>query len=94
VTPTRTEASGGAADPELSIVTTLYRSQAYLAEFYRRMVAAAEAVTPSFEIVFVDDGSPDQVADQARELARRDRRVSLVALSRNFGHHQAAVAGL
>jgi putative glycosyltransferase len=78
----------------LSVVTTLYRSEGYLSEFHRRMIAAAEAVTDSFEIVYVDDGSPDGSAEVARELVRGDARVALLELSRNFGHHPAAVAGL
>lgn len=65
-----------------------------MAEFYSRMVAAAAAVEPSFEIVFVDDGSPDAAPALVRELCRRDPRVRMVALSRNFGHHPAAMAGL
>ncbi|HET8646715.1 MAG TPA: glycosyltransferase family 2 protein [Vicinamibacteria bacterium] len=85
-------ADGGA--PDLSVVTTLYRSEPYIREFYGRMVASALQVSPSFEIVFVDDGSPDQAASIARELVARDPRVKLVELSRNFGHHRAALAGL
>jgi putative glycosyltransferase len=51
-------------------------------------------VTPSYELVYVDDGSPDASAATVRELAGGDARVVLVELSRNFGHHPAAVAGL
>jgi putative glycosyltransferase len=80
--------------PTLSVVTMLYRSEPYVHEFYRRMVAAAEPVASSFEIVFVDDGSPDASAAVVREILERDPRVHLVELSRNFGHHQAALAGL
>ena len=84
-----------AADaPDLSVVTMLYRSEPYLREFHRRVIAAAAAVTPRFEIVYVDDGSPDASAAVAREIASADRRVVVVELSRNFGHHPAAVAGL
>jgi putative glycosyltransferase len=80
--------------PALSVVTMLYRSEPYLREFHRRMVVAAAAVTPEFEIVYVDDGSPDGSAALVREIAAEDPRVVLVELSRNFGHHPAALAGL
>ena len=80
--------------PELSVVTMLYRSEPYLREFHRRVIVAAAAVTPRFEIVYVDDGSPDASAAVAREIASADPRVVVVELSRNFGHHPAAVAGL
>jgi putative glycosyltransferase len=79
---------------ELSVVTMLYRSEGYLREFHPRALAAATALTPQFELVYVDDGSPDASAATVRELAAGDPRVVLVELSRNFGHHRAAVAGL
>jgi len=83
------------SDPvDLSVVTMLYRSEAWLPEFHRRATAAAEALTSSFEVVYVNDGSPDSAAALVRGLQRSDPRVVLVDLSRNFGHHQAAVAGL
>jgi len=72
----------------------LYRSERYLREFHSRALAAAALVTPNFELVYVDDGSPDRSAATVRELGAGDARVVLVELSRNFGHHCAAVAGL
>lgn len=86
--------SAAADAPELSIVTMLYRSEPYLREFHRRATAAGEALTPRFEVVYVDDGSPDSSAAVARGIAASDPRVVVVELSRNFGHHPAAVAGL
>jgi putative glycosyltransferase len=80
--------------PELSIVSTLYRSEGTVREFYGRLVETAERLGASFEIVFVNDGSPDRSAELVGELVKQDPRVVLVDLSRNFGHHQAAVAGL
>lgn len=78
----------------LSIVTTLYRSGAFIAEFYERAVAAASRIVDSFEIIFVNDGSPDNSLAIAISIANRDPRVRVVDLSRNFGHHIAAFAGL
>jgi putative glycosyltransferase len=78
----------------LSIVTTLYKSAAYVEEFYRRASEAAKRVTDDYEIVMVDDGSPDNSLDIACALAAKDGRVRVVELSRNFGHHKALMAGL
>lgn len=59
---------------KLSIVTTLYQSAAYIAEFHRRAAAAARALAgEDFEIVFVNDGSPDHSLDVAVELTKADR---------------------
>ena len=52
----------------LSIVTTLYCSAPHLEEFYRRACAAAETVTTDYEIVLVNDGSPDDSLQIALEL--------------------------
>ncbi len=79
---------------KLSIVTTLYGSASYIEEFHRRITAAAEPITPDFEIVFVNDGSPDNSLEKALGLQASDRRIRVVDLSRNFGHHKAMLAGL
>jgi putative glycosyltransferase len=79
---------------KLSIVTTLYKSAAYVEEFHRRASEAAQRITDDYEIVMVDDGSPDNSLDIACTIARTDSRVRVVELSRNFGHHKALMAGL
>lgn len=78
----------------LSIVTTLYNSSPHLEEFHARCVRAAEALTVDFELVMVDDGSPDDSLRVARAIQQRDARVRVVELSRNFGHHRAMMTGL
>ena len=79
---------------ELSIVTTLYQSSPTLREFYQRVSRAAATVARDFEIVLVNDGSPDDSLEIALDLHRTDPRVVVVDLSRNFGHHEAALSGL
>jgi putative glycosyltransferase len=79
---------------KLSIVTTLYNSGPYVEEFHRRASAEAANVTDDYEIVMVDDGSPDDSLDVAIKIAARDPRVRVVELSRNFGHHRAMMTGL
>ncbi len=79
---------------DLSIVTTLYCSAPYIEEFYRRASAAAKQITSDYELIFVDDGSPDNSLDVALSLYARDPRVRVIELSRNFGHHRAIMTGL
>ncbi len=79
---------------KLSIVTTLYKSGPYVEEFHRRASEAAQCISDEYEIVMVDDGSPDNSLDIACALARKDSRVRVVELSRNFGHHKAVMTGL
>ena len=78
----------------LSIVTTLYRSARHLDEFHARVSAAAAGLTPDYEIVFVNDGSPDDSLAVALKLLEHDDRVRIIDLARNFGHHKAMMTGL
>lgn len=79
---------------KLSIVTTMYWSEAYLEEFYKRCKTEAQKITNDYEIIFVNDGSPDHSLQKAIELSERDDQVMVVDLSRNFGHHKAMMTGL
>ena len=75
--------------PMLSIVTTLYRSRQYIERFCAEACRVADGIGLSFEIVLVNDGSPDDSLEVARAIHARDHRVKIVDLSRNFGHHRA-----
>ena len=90
----QTDRQAGTRHARLSIVTTLYRSEATIAEFVRRVLGAVERFAGTVELIVVDDGSPDNAALVVREIVDRDPRVRLVQLSRNFGHHRAMLAGL
>lgn len=79
---------------KLSIVTTLYYSESYIDDFYRRICETARQITDNFEIIFVNDGSPDNSLQKATALHARDPRITVVELSRNFGHHRAMMTGL
>jgi putative glycosyltransferase len=80
---------------KLSFVTTLYQSAPYILEFHlRASTAARQLVGEDYEIVFVNDGSPDHSLDLAVQLTESDSHVVVVDLSRNFGHHKAIMTGL
>jgi putative glycosyltransferase len=78
----------------LSIVTSMYASEAFLEEFHRRCSSVAEQLTDAYELIFVNDGSPDDSLRKALSLQKRDRHVRIIDLSRNFGHHKALMTGL
>jgi len=80
--------------PQLSIVTTVYRSSAFLQDFYARISETAGKLGVSYELLFVNDGSPDDSATVLSRIAASDPRVTVMHLSRNFGHHEAAFEGL
>jgi putative glycosyltransferase len=80
---------------KLSIVTTLYQSASYIEEFSRRAgVAAHQLAVDEYEIVLVNDGSPDDSLKHAIRLSELDPHIIVVDLSRNFGHHKAMMTGL
>jgi len=80
---------------KLSIVATLYKSAPHLAEFHARASEAARRFADDdYEIVLVNDGSPDNSLDLAIELTHADPHTVVVDLSRNFGHHKAMMTGL
>ncbi|MBO3269730.1 glycosyltransferase family 2 protein [Hymenobacter defluvii] len=80
--------------PHLSIVSPVYRAEAMLVELVERIVASVQPITESFEIILVDDRSPDNSWPVIEQLMRQDHRVRGVRLSRNFGQHRAITAGL
>lgn len=80
---------------KLSIVATLYHSAPYIIEFCQRVSAAAtQLVGGDYEIILVNDGSPDNSLDVAVQLAELDTHMIVVDLSRNFGHHKAMMTGM
>ena len=80
---------------KLSIVTTLYQSALYIEEFHKRAsLVAQELVGDDYEIIMVNDGSPDNSLDVAVALTEQDKHLIVVDLSRNFGHHKAMMTGL
>lgn len=80
---------------KLSIVATLYQSAPYVLEFVQRAEVSAKAlVGDDYEIVLVNDGSPDNSLELAVGLCAQNSHLIVVDLSRNFGHHRAIMTGL
>jgi undecaprenyl-phosphate 4-deoxy-4-formamido-L-arabinose transferase len=79
---------------DVSVVIPVYRSAATLGELSRRLLAVLDATGLDYEIVFVEDGSPDG-SWGALEAVRRQRpeRVVAVRLMRNYGQHNALMCG-
>ena len=72
----------------------MYKSAPYIEEFVRRVCVEAEKITDDYEIILVDDGSPDKSLEVALNLQKSNLRLCLVELSRNFGHHKAMMTGM
>jgi dolichol-phosphate mannosyltransferase len=88
------ETASSVARPGISVVIPVYDEEENLPVLYERLTRVLEGSEPSYELVFVDDGSRDSSAAILGALCDRDPRVVLVQLARNFGHQVAISAGL
>jgi polyisoprenyl-phosphate glycosyltransferase len=78
----------------ISVVTPAYKCEACIVELYRRLSAVLPSITPNYEILFVEDGSPQMDWELIVGLCEQDSHVRGVKLSRNYGQHYAITAGL
>ena len=78
----------------LSIVVPVYNEELIIDELVRRMQAAAESITPQYEIIFVNDGSRDSSLEKLRAACAGNERLHFINFSRNFGHQIAITAGM
>src|SRR5438552_2071736 len=78
---------------QLSIVVPLFNEVATIHELHKRLTEVLLLIGLPSEIVYVDDGSYDGTADALTTIARRDPRVRVTSLARNFGQTAALAAG-
>jgi glycosyltransferase involved in cell wall biosynthesis len=80
--------------PSISIVVPVYRSSASLPELVERLVRTLDSLDRTYELVLVDDCSPDEswaVLEQLRE--QYGKRLKIASLARNQGQHNAVLCG-
>jgi dolichol-phosphate mannosyltransferase len=81
-------------DIVLSVVSPVYMAEESIEELVDGLHRATIEITSDYEIILVDDGSPDDGWNKIRQLCAGDSRVKGIKLSRNFGQHYAITAGL
>jgi undecaprenyl-phosphate 4-deoxy-4-formamido-L-arabinose transferase len=80
---------------DLSIVVPVYRSAATLHELVQRVARVAADLQIDYEVILVDDGSPDASWQVIRNLHRQDpEHIVAIQLMRNYGQHNALMCGL
>jgi dolichol-phosphate mannosyltransferase len=79
---------------DISIIAPCYNEADNVLEFVRRTSTVLDESGLAYEIILVDDGSRDGTRDVVLELNRQFPNVTLISLSRNFGHQAAVTAGL
>ena len=81
-------------DKTISVVVACYRDAGSVQEMYRRLTAVLENVTLRYEIIYVNDNSPDNAEELLMEIAERDPRLTVISHSRNFGSQMAFTSGM
>ena len=80
--------------PVISVVVPVYGSPESLEELATRLINSLSSIVSSFEVILVNDGSPDDSWELIKSLSEKDERFIGIRLSRNFGQHPAIMAGL
>jgi len=78
----------------VSVVVPMFNEQESIPELYHEIKSTLERLGKPYEIVLVDDGSTDNTLAKALQLSKDDDHVTVIQLSRNFGHHPAATCGM
>ncbi|OYQ33317.1 glycosyltransferase [Flavobacterium cyanobacteriorum] len=80
--------------PHISIVSPVYRAEDIVHELVKQIQDAMRLLDKSYEIILVDDRSPDNSWEVMKDLAEKHKELKCLRLSRNFGQHPAIMAGL
>lgn len=81
-------------NPHISFVSPVYKAAGIIQTLVFELVKVANDLQVSYEIILVDDRSPDNCWIEMKELSTVNTCVKSIRLSRNFGQHAAIMAGL
>lgn len=79
---------------ELSVVIPIFNEEKNIPLLFERLRTSVSQITPSYELIFVNDGSKDNSLLELVKISEQDSRVLYINFSRNFGHQLAVTAGL
>lgn len=81
------------AKVEISVVIPVYNNSGSLEELTLRLIATLSAISRSYEVIYVNDGSRDNSLAMLRKLASTHPSIKVLSLSKNYGQHPAICAG-
>lgn len=79
---------------KLSVIVPMYYEEEVAYEFYNRLKNVVKKIDFNYEIIFVNDGSKDNILMILKGIANEDLNVRIIDFSRNFGHQVAVTAGI
>lgn len=93
-TKAQTEAKVTADDYRVTLLVPVYNEEETIGLFHDTICKVLAPIKDHIEILFVNDGSRDRSVEMITDIIKKDDRVSLISLSRNFGKEAAMTAGL
>src|SRR5215211_6227205 len=79
---------------KLSAIIAVYLDGPAIPHMYKRLVDIFQKINVNYELIFVNDCSPDNAQDVLIELAHLDQHVVVINHSRNFGSQNAFTSGM
>jgi polyisoprenyl-phosphate glycosyltransferase len=79
---------------KISVVSPVYKAEKMIDELCSRLINNLSKITDEFEIILIDDFSPDNSWNKIKAYTKKDKRIKAYQLSRNFGQHHAITAGI
>ncbi|MBX3063387.1 MAG: glycosyltransferase family 2 protein [Anaerolineae bacterium] len=92
-TPEQLQSTDAAPLPKLSVVIPVHNERENVSILVDQLTQVLQSYQPSYEIVFVDDGSSDGTFDALKAIHSTDPQVRVVRFTRNFGQTPALAAG-
>ena len=77
-----------------SLVIPIFNEEKVVDELVKRTISSIESFIRDYEVIFVDDGSTDQSLAKILSWQKKNSRIKILSLSKNFGHQAAYTAGL
>ena len=81
-------------DRSVDLIIPVFNEEGVVEKTHTRICSIVDGLPYDFHFLYVDDGSRDGTADSLRAISSSDERVSVLSLSRNFGHQAALTAGM
>src|SRR5512133_493665 len=78
----------------LSIVVPIYNEEGLIDDLLNRTMSALESFVTNYEIIIVDDGSEDNSLQYLLNWQKKNHKIKVLSLSKNFGHQAAFTAGM
>ena len=78
----------------IDIVIPVFNEAGVVEQTYANLCAVIDSLSHTFTIYYVNDGSTDGTSESLTALVKKDKRIQVIELSRNFGHQAALTAGL